>query len=177
MNPNPSRPVRVLAVSDHPLTAWSLQRFVESLAPRAESSGAATSAVEARRELGERPVDIIVVDLDGTIGIDAIADLATASPARVIALTASSELSLHDGAILAGAGFVGLALALTLGALRSVVAPAADVVTVVEPVAWEEEVVEVAPVAPVAPVAEPVVETTVTDTVASDALRSDTPRA
>lgn len=79
-----------------------------------------------------------------------------------------------SGAILAGAGFVGLALALTLGALRSVVAPAADVVTVVEPVAWEEEVVEVAPVAPVA---EPVVETTVTDTVASDALRSDTPRA
>lgn len=82
-----------------------------------------------------------------------------------------------SGAILAGAGFVGLALALTLAALRSVVAPAADVVTVVEPVAWEEEVVEVAPVAPVAPVAEPVVETTVTDTVASDALRSDTPRA
>ena len=82
-----------------------------------------------------------------------------------------------SGAILAGAGFVGLALALTLGALRSVVAPAADVVTVVEPVAWEEEVVEVASVAPVVPVAEPVVETTVTDTVASDALRSDTPRA
>ena len=82
-----------------------------------------------------------------------------------------------SGAILAGAGFVGLALALTLGALRSVVAPAADVVTVVEPVAWEEEVVEVAPVAPVAPVAERVVEPTVTDTVASDALRSDTPRA
>jgi len=82
-----------------------------------------------------------------------------------------------SGAILAGAGFVGLALALTLGALRSVVAPAADVVTVVEPAAWEEEVVEVASVAPVVPVAEPVVETTVTDTVASDALRSDTPRA
>ena len=103
MNPNPSRPVRVLAVSDHPLTAWSLQHFVESLAPRAESTGAASTAIEARRELGERPVDIIVVDLDGSIGIDAIADLATASPARVIALTASSELSLHDGAILAGA--------------------------------------------------------------------------
>ena len=82
-----------------------------------------------------------------------------------------------SGAILAGAGFVGLALALTLGALRSVVAPAAAAVTGVEPVAWEEEVVEVAPVAPVAPVAEPVVEPTVTDTVASDALRSDTPRA
>lgn len=103
MNPNPSQPIRVLAVSDHPLSAWGLQRFVESLAPRAESTGSAASAAEARRELGERPVDIIVVDLDGSIGIDAVADLATASPARVIALTASSELSLHDGAILAGA--------------------------------------------------------------------------
>jgi DNA-binding NarL/FixJ family response regulator len=103
MNPHLSQPVRVLAVSDHPLAAWGLQHFLESLAPRAESTGTVPGAVEARRELGERPVDIIVVDLDGDIGIEAIADLATASPARVIALTASSELSLHDGAILAGA--------------------------------------------------------------------------
>ena len=55
------------------------------------------------------------------------------------------------GAILIGAGLVGLTLALVLGALNSAVAPAVDAV-VVEP--WEEDVVEVA--APVT-ASEPVV--------------------
>jgi len=65
------------------------------------------------------------------------------------------------GAILVGVGLIGLALALVLGALSSLAAPAA--VDVVEPIAWEEDVVvasEPAPVAaavaePVVPVAEP----------------------
>lgn len=68
------------------------------------------------------------------------------------------------GAILIGAGLVGLALALVLGALNSAVAPAADAV-VVEP--WEEDVVEVA--APVT-ASEPVVETDATPS-------TDAPRA
>ncbi|MBF9334709.1 dinucleotide-utilizing enzyme [Microbacterium lacticum] len=68
------------------------------------------------------------------------------------------------GAILIGAGLVGLALALVLGALNSAVAPAADAV-VVEP--WEEDVVEVA--APVT-ASEPVVETDATP-------NTDAPRA
>lgn len=86
------------------------------------------------------------------------------------------------GAILIGAGLVGLALALVLGALNSAVAPAADAV-VVEP--WEEDVVEVAapvtasepvvssePVVASEPVAasEPVVETDATP-------NTDAPRA
>lgn len=46
------------------------------------------------------------------------------------------------GAILIGAGVIGLALALTLGALRAVVSPAA---TIVEAPVWAEEVVDEAP--------------------------------
>lgn len=45
------------------------------------------------------------------------------------------------GAILVGAGLVGLALALTLGALRSFASPAVDVVEIVDAPAWEEDVV------------------------------------
>lgn len=86
------------------------------------------------------------------------------------------------GAILIGAGLVGLTLALVLGALNSAVAPAADAV-VVEP--WEEDVVEVAapvtasepvvssePVVAFEPVvaSEPVVETDATP-------NTDAPRA
>ena len=51
----------------------------------------------------ETPVDVIVIDLDGDIGVDSIAELCSISPARVLALTASRDVSLHDGAILAGA--------------------------------------------------------------------------
>ena len=46
---------------------------------------------------------VVLVDLDGAIGIDAIAELCSISPARVLALTVSRDVSVHDGAILAGA--------------------------------------------------------------------------
>ena len=52
------------------------------------------------------------------------------------------------GGILVGAGLVGLALALTLAALRAVVAPRAievEAVEVISAPAWEDEVVETVP--------------------------------
>lgn len=67
------------------------------------------------------------------------------------------------GAILVGAGLIGFALALTLGALRALAAPPVAAVEVIEPPAWEEEAVEVslpdaAAVEPVAAVADSVAE-------------------
>lgn len=46
------------------------------------------------------------------------------------------------GAILAGVGLIGFALALTLAALRSAV-PTRETVDVIEPPAWEDEAIEV----------------------------------
>lgn len=46
------------------------------------------------------------------------------------------------GAILAGVGLIGFALALTLAALRSAV-PTRETVDVVEPPAWEDEAIDV----------------------------------
>ncbi|SBS73935.1 dinucleotide-utilizing enzyme [uncultured Microbacterium sp.] len=66
------------------------------------------------------------------------------------------------GAILIGAGLIGLALALTLGALRAF-APA-PAVEVVEAAAWDEPVEAEAPVAPVAEA--PTAQTTVVETAA-----------
>ncbi|GAA3023775.1 dinucleotide-utilizing enzyme [Microbacterium dextranolyticum] len=59
------------------------------------------------------------------------------------------------GAILIGAGVIGLALALTLGALRAVVSPAA---TIVEAPVWAEEVVEVVDTPAYTPAAAPAPE-------------------
>lgn len=66
------------------------------------------------------------------------------------------------GAILIGAGLIGLALALTLGALRAFApAPAVEVVEAAE---WDEPVEAEAPVAPVAEA--PTAQTTVVETAA-----------
>lgn len=86
------------------------------------------------------------------------------------------------GAILVGVGLIGLALALTLGALGSLARPTA--VEVAEPAVWAEEVEVAAPVA----YAEPAVETSAGDTAAgvespapttpaTDAPTTETPRA
>lgn len=71
------------------------------------------------------------------------------------------------GAVLVGAGLIGLALALTLGALRALLAPKVEIV---EAPAWEEEVVEVAetPTTPAVTASEPV-ETHAEPAIATDA--------
>ena len=76
------------------------------------------------------------------------------------------------GAILIGAGLIGLALALTVGAVRTLV-PAAPV-EVVEPPAWEDEVVVAEATTVESAVAEPEAPTPVTtDTAAADAAATD----
>lgn len=78
-----------------------------------------------------------------------------------------------SGAIILGAGLVGLALTLTLAALRSIVTPAAvATVEVVEPAAWDEEVVVTAPEADAA-AADDVAEQIVDGT----PIEVETPRA
>lgn len=84
------------------------------------------------------------------------------------------------GAILIGAGLIGLALALTLGALRAF-APA-PAIEVVEPAAWDEPIATDSPVAPVveAPLAAPVAEApaaapAATSAPAADAEVAETP--
>ncbi|WP_424445621.1 dinucleotide-utilizing enzyme [Microbacterium sp. CH-015] len=76
------------------------------------------------------------------------------------------------GAILIGAGLIGLALALTVGAVRTLV-PVAPV-EVVEPPAWEDEVVVAEATTVESAVAEPEAPTpVVTDTAAADAAATD----
>ncbi|SFI35349.1 MULTISPECIES: hypothetical protein [Microbacterium] len=74
------------------------------------------------------------------------------------------------GAILIGVGLIGLALALTLGALRAF-APA-PTVEVIEAAAWDEPVEATSPVAPVA---EAPAETVVAPAPAADTEVAETP--
>ncbi|MGB8240280.1 MAG: response regulator transcription factor [Azonexus sp.] len=98
-----TRPIRVMLVDDLQIVSWGLAKLVQTRHPHMELAGLAVDAASASAIIYQTPVDIIVIDLDGDIGVDSIAELSSISPARMLALTASRDVSLHDGAILAGA--------------------------------------------------------------------------
>ena len=97
-----TRPIRVMLVSDLPMSPGDWKSLC-SAGPEIELAGSAAMAPKPPESSIETPINVIVVDLDGDIGIDAIAELCSISPARVLALTVSRDVSVHDGAILAGA--------------------------------------------------------------------------
>lgn len=103
MTNHQTRSIRVILVSDLPIALWGLEKLLQDTDPQVELAGSATDCGQAARIIYDTPIHVIVVDLDGDIGIDAIAELCSISPARVLALTASRDVSVHDGAILAGA--------------------------------------------------------------------------
>ncbi|MFY9723670.1 MAG: response regulator transcription factor, partial [Azonexus sp.] len=96
-------PIRVMLVDDLQIVSWGLAKLVQTRHPHMELAGSAVDAASASAIIYQTPVDIIVIDLDDDIGVDCIAELSSISPARMLALTASRDVSLHDGAILAGA--------------------------------------------------------------------------
>ncbi|MGA9960754.1 MAG: response regulator, partial [Azonexus sp.] len=98
-----TRPIRVMLVDDLQIVSWGLAKLVQTRHPHMELAGLAVDAASASAIIYRTPVDIIVIDLDGDIGVDSIAELSSISPARMLALTASRDVSLHDNAILAGA--------------------------------------------------------------------------
>jgi DNA-binding NarL/FixJ family response regulator len=98
-----ARPIRVMLVNDLQIVSWGLEKLVQTRHPHMELAGSAVDAASARAIIYQTPVDIVVIDLDGDIGVDSIAELSSISPARMLALTASRDVSLHDSAILAGA--------------------------------------------------------------------------
>ena len=103
MAPLQTRPIRVLLVDDQPISSWGLKRLLLSAHPQVELVGTTSDGNEATRFIYETPINVIVINLDGELRVDLIAELCSISPARVVALTGSRDVSLHDGAILAGA--------------------------------------------------------------------------
>lgn len=91
------------------------------------------------------------------------------------------------GAIIAGAGLIGLALALTVGALGALAAPAVEVIEVAEEPVWQDDVVvetaahtpAAAPVSaePAVTASEPVVETSAEPVAETSDEKPETPRA
>lgn len=96
------RAVRVALVA-LPLTAWGLSRLLSEATPRFELTGIAESAVEAVPLLQEWQPDVLVLDLDGEAGTEAVGLLNLHLPSKVLVLVTSPLSETHDSAVLAGA--------------------------------------------------------------------------
>ncbi len=103
--PNPA-PIRVLLVDDHRIALWGLEKLIESANPRMEVVGSATNCAEALDLAAKVSPGVIVLNLDlgGENALDAIPGLIARSKARLLVLTGLRDPSIHDQAVLAGAG-------------------------------------------------------------------------
>lgn len=95
-------PIQVQLVA-LPLVAWGLERLVESAHPRLVLGGSAASISECLLSLQHRTADVVVLDLDGGDDTESLADLHRRTKAKILVLTGSRDVALHDRAVLAGA--------------------------------------------------------------------------
>ncbi len=98
--------IRILIVSAFPIGAWGLEQFVAAQHPRLEAVGCARSQDAALACVIATPPDLILMDIDGPLGADTIADLTVVSTARILALTGSEDTEMQDSLMLAGANGV-----------------------------------------------------------------------
>jgi two-component system nitrate/nitrite response regulator NarL len=104
MNPldTAHKTIRVHVVAE-PIVAWGLERLVQSAHPRFEVAGSSARASDCIAPIKQTLTDVALVDLDGDDGADGVADLFAQTRVKIIAISGSRELALHDGAVLAGA--------------------------------------------------------------------------
>ncbi len=100
-----TQPIKIMLIDDHRSVLWGLEKLIDSEKPRMEVVGTATNSAEALQLLGTISPDVILIDLDlnGESGVNIIPKLISNSKAKVLVLTGTRDLSLHDGAMLAGA--------------------------------------------------------------------------
>ncbi|CAN5339952.1 two-component system response regulator NarL [soil metagenome] len=97
--------IKILLLDDHRSVLWGLEKLIEGEHPRMQVIGKATTSAEALQLLDTVQPDIILLDLDlgGENGSSAIQALLAKSKARVLVLTGSRDIAVHDAAVLSGA--------------------------------------------------------------------------
>lgn len=102
---SPVKPIRIILIDDHRSVLWGLEKLIDSEKPRMKVVGSATNSSEAMTLLETISPDVILIDLDlnGESGINVIPQLLARCTAKILVLTGTRDLSLHDSAMLAGA--------------------------------------------------------------------------
>jgi two-component system nitrate/nitrite response regulator NarL len=95
-------PVQVQLVA-LPLVLWGLARLIESAAPRLALAGSADSVAACLLSQDHQQAQVLVLDLDGEEGVDALVRLHGATQAKILVITGSQNMALQDSAVMAGA--------------------------------------------------------------------------
>jgi DNA-binding NarL/FixJ family response regulator len=105
MNNQTASTINVVLIDDHRSVIWGLEKLIDSQKPKMQVVGKFTSFAEASIHLEKLRIDIILLDLDlgNEQGIEIIPKLIHLPNTKVIVLTGSRDVSLHDKAIIAGA--------------------------------------------------------------------------
>jgi DNA-binding NarL/FixJ family response regulator len=100
-----SNTIRVLLIDDHLSVLWGLEKLIESQQPKMQVIGKFTSFADASVHVEDLSPDVILLDLDlgAEQGIDIIPKLVAISKAKILVLTGSRDVDLHDRTIIAGA--------------------------------------------------------------------------
>jgi len=100
--------ISVLLVDDHKCVLWGLQKLIEGEHPRMRVAATAANRAEALQAARATAPDITLLDLDlrGENSLDFIAELLRVSGGRVLILTGSRDIAMHERAILEGASGV-----------------------------------------------------------------------
>lgn len=96
-----SRVIRVVVVAPAML-AWGLERMLHGAHPQFELGGSVPTLSQAQQVLQRVTPDVVILDLDGGYGTDAVAEVAACTSARIVALTSSSDQQLLDRFVVMG---------------------------------------------------------------------------
>jgi DNA-binding NarL/FixJ family response regulator len=101
-------PIRTLVACEFPAIAFGLASLIDGRQPTLASVGVAITLQDAESFFRAGAPDVLVVDIDGDFGAEAVARMAGFSDARVLALSGGNDDAVHDAIIMAGAvGVVG----------------------------------------------------------------------
>jgi len=97
--------INVVLIDDHRSVIWGLEKLIDSQKPKMQVVGKFTSFAEASIHLEKLDINIVLLDLDlgSEQGIEIIPKLIHLQNAKIIVLTGSRDVQLHDKAIIAGA--------------------------------------------------------------------------
>jgi two-component system nitrate/nitrite response regulator NarL len=91
-----------VAVVAPAMLAWGLERMLQGAHPRFEVVASVGSLAQAEQNLRNSTPDIVVLDLDGGYGSEAIREVLTWTRANLVALTSSRDQEMLDQLVVLG---------------------------------------------------------------------------
>jgi two-component system nitrate/nitrite response regulator NarL len=100
-------PIRVFLIEEQSILLWGLKQFIKTHESSLVLSGCAEHGVDLKTSIASSSSDVILFDIDSSHECAiSVPDLVSASRARVLVFTCHDHTTIHDKAILEGAGGV-----------------------------------------------------------------------